>query len=224
MGILLSLVTFAAGLALLLYATLGRKLGIHRPLRSQGGGNADLVVEVAGAIFLLGLGLMAISSTTGLVPLPLGALALIVALGAWLVGFIFQQRGRRQHAAEEHALRAKNAMAYPGIFDCIPPGDLDAIKDDPLDLYDSGQCIYLGPVSRRDMRFLVEQFKDLADTPSNDVFVLSESIESLPETAISPECRLLLTNALEERGYLILRWMPPQHSPPPHDPDACTVH
>jgi hypothetical protein len=188
-----------AGAAFIAYATIGRLFRFHRPGKWGGGGQISLMGEFSTGAFFLCMGLM-ILQDTGLWAIP--------AIVAWLIGYVSQGRADRRHAAEEAALRERNAANHPGIFDRPPPLDIDAIPDDTLDVYDAGACTYLGRVAKDDIRALVERFEEPNEGP-NDIFLLEEFPDVLPEGSLSPEFVTLLRKAFEERDYVLIRWMPP---------------
>lgn len=135
---------------------------------------------------------------------------ILVALPAWLVGFISQERGERRRRREIQALRAQNAKDYPGVFDRDPPQDLDAIPGDRVDVYDNGTCTYIGRFPKSDMRVIIERF-DIEDNSKNDIFicgaVFGES-EMLSPAEISASSAETLKAAFEAHWDLFLRWMP----------------
>jgi len=127
----------------------------------------------------------------------------IPALAAWAIGYVFQERRKRRHAADEEELRIRNALNHPGVFDTPPPQDLDAADGDTVDIYDAGACTYLGRFPKSDMRQIADQFE--GDNGSNDVFIGHWHI---PDTELSPAFAAALKAAFDERDYLVLRWMP----------------
>ena len=102
---------------------------------------------------------------------------ILVALPAWLVGFISQERGERRRRREIQALRAQNAKDYPGVFDRDPPQYLDAIPGDRVDVYDTGTCTYIGRFPKSDMAAIIKQYSYLCEHGSNDVFMTIDMLE-----------------------------------------------
>ncbi|MEM7352852.1 MAG: hypothetical protein AAF657_18800 [Acidobacteriota bacterium] len=119
----------------------------------------------------------------------------------------------RRHQLEEEALRARNALDHPGIFDTSPPTDLDAVPGDQVDLYDAGACTFLGVVDKSDIRWIVDGVADMEELGPNDIYFLPESLEMIPRSEISSDFRSLVQGALAERDELVLRWMPPTRAP-----------
>jgi len=190
----------AIGAGTILYATLGRIVGIHRPLGWVSGGNISLTGELCIGVFVLSMGL-AVWTESGAWIIP--------ALAAWVAGFVSQRRAQRRHAAAEKQLRVTNSARYPGVFDKAPPTDLDATNDETFDLFDAGACTYLGQVSRRDLESLIARHRDVPEQDPNDLFMLRESLGLFPAGELSDELVTLLNKAFDERDCLELRWMPP---------------
>jgi hypothetical protein len=196
---ILAAVIVTSGAAILAHAVIGRLLGFHRPMKWRGGGHVSLTGELSAGAFILCIGLAALQDS---------GLWVVPALVAWVFGYVSQGRADRRHAAEVAALRERNAANHPGIFDGPPPPDIDAIPGDTLDVYDAGTCTYLGRVAKDDIRVLVERFEEPNEGP-NDIFLLEEFPDVLPEGSLSPGFTALLQKAFEGRDYLIVRWMPP---------------
>jgi len=193
------MITFGSGI--LAYAVLGRAFGFHRPVKYIGGRQASFLGELVMGIFILCLGLAWLHSP----------LWIILALPAWIVGFVSQVRARRQNLAKEKNLRQKNAADYPGVFDNPPPEDIESIDKNELDLYDAGTCTYLGRVSKDDVKVLINQTKDMPEQGPNDIFMLVESLGMIPKDSVSPGFVALLNKAFEKRDYLEIRWLPPSN-------------
>ena len=189
------------GLAILVNAAIGRLCGFHRPIRWADGGYLNFVSELSAGIFILSCGLA--------LRFPAW---IILAPFAWLVGFTSQRRANQQYDAREQQLRTINSSKYPGIFDNPPPDDIDSIDEDELDLFDAGACTYLGRASKKDIKALLDAFKDIPEPEkgTNDVFMLVESLELLSKESVSKEFRTLLEKAFEKRDFLELRWIPPK--------------
>ena len=60
-----------------------------------------------------------------------------------------------------------------------------------------------------DVKALVERFKDIPEQGPNDIYMLVESLEMIPEGSTSREFVMLLKKAFEKRDYLVIRWLPP---------------
>lgn len=136
---------------------------------------------------------------------------IILSLVAFAVGFISQSRARRQYLAKEEKLRKENAAKYPGVFDNPPPDDIESIQGDELDLFDAGACSYLGRASKDDVKVLIRRFKDIPEQGPNDIFMLVESLEMIPEDSVSREFIMLLKEAFKKRDYLEIRWLAPSN-------------
>jgi hypothetical protein len=192
-------IVFGIAALVVLNATLGRYFGFHRASKWEGGGQLTLVAELsAGVLFAaVGAGLWH--------PSPIWLLFLLPAL---VVGLLSQRRANRTHREQQDQLRRRNAADHPGVFDRPPPTDIDAIEGEVLDLYDSGACTYLGTIAKSEMAAIVDACPTVPDQPFNDVFLISESLEMLPQTRLSPQTLDMLRAALQEREYLLLRWMP----------------
>lgn len=189
----------AIGSGVLAYATLGRIFGFHRSIRWMSGGQVNLVGELSIGIFVLCNGLALLHSPVWIIP----------AIAAFAVGFISQGRSRRQYLAKEKNLRQKNAADYPGVFENPPPDDIENIDENELDLFDTGICTYLGRASKDDVKVLIHQFKDIPEQGPNDIYMLVESLEMIPQDSVSREFIMLLKKAFEKRDYLVIRWLPP---------------
>lgn len=163
------------------------------------GGSVSLVAELSFAAFANGVGLSFLQR-------PAAGFSL-AAVGA-IVMLLSGRRANRRHLKEESALRESGTAKYPGVFDTPPPEDIDATGDDRFDLFDTGACTYLGPVAKSDLRELITRLKGMPDQGPNDIFVMNESLEMLHNAAISPEFVALLKDALRQRGFLFLRWLP----------------
>jgi hypothetical protein len=164
------------GSGVLAYAALGRLFGLHRPTRWRYGGHVSLTGELSMGVFILCLGLTWLHSPIWIIP----------ALGAFAVGFVSQEWARRENLAKERTLREKNAADYPGVFDNQPPQDIESIDEDKLDLFDTGTCTYLGRVFKDDIRVLINQTKEIPEQGPNDIYMLVESLELIPENSVSP--------------------------------------
>ncbi len=190
------------GSGILAYATFSRLFGFHRPIQwMYYGGHVSLTGELSMGVFILCLGLTWLHSPVWIIP----------ALGAFAVGFVSQERARRQNLAKIKNLRQKNAADYPGVFDNPPPEDIGSIDEDELDLFDTGTCTYLGRVSKDDVRVMINQTKDIPEQGPNDIFMLVESLGMIPKDSVSPEFIALLKKAFEKRDYLEIRWLPPSN-------------
>ena len=88
-----------------------------------------------------------------------------------------------------------------------PPCDPDATDAEQFDLYDAGACTYFGRITKSDTVALIKVFKDAVHEGPNDLFVIYESLEFFPKDVLSEELVAMLHNALEERDYLLLRWI-----------------
>lgn len=201
---ILGYVVATVGSGVLAYTTLGRLCGFHRPMRWQGGGQLTLAGELACGTFVLCVGL-AVLQGSGVWVIP--------ALAAWAVGYVSQGRAHRRHAIEEQELRAQNAVNYPGIFDNPPPDDIDRMHADEFDVYDSGACTYLGRATKHDLKALIDLCRDMPAQGPNDLFLILESLEMVPDGSLDPEFVALLQKAFEKREFLVLRWMPPSQVP-----------
>jgi len=188
----------AIGSGVLAYATLGRIFGFHRSIRWISGGQVNLVGELSIGIFLLCGGLALLHSPVWIIP----------AIAVFAVGFISQERSHRQYLAKEKNLRQKNAADYPGVFENSPPDDIENIDENELDLFDTGICTYLGRASKDDVKVLIHQFKDIPEQGPNDIYMLVESLEMIPQDSVSREFIMLLKKAFEKRDYLVIRWLP----------------
>ena len=195
-------ILIAVGSGILVYATLGRIFGFHRSIRWTGGGKVNLVGELSIGIFVLCIGLAWLHLTVWIIP----------AIAAWVVGFISQGRSNRRHLAKEKNLRQKNAAGYPGVFENPPPDDIESIDENELDLFDTGICTYLGRASKDDVKVLIHRFKDIPEQGPNDIYMLVESLEMIPQDSVSREFIMLLKKAFEKRDYLVIRWLPPHGS------------
>jgi hypothetical protein len=196
-------VVIAAGSGMFIYTLVGRVLGFHRSLRWQGGGQISCVGEVACATFVLSGGLCILHSPGWLV----------IALLAWIIGFVSQERANRRFAAEELALRTRNASHYPGFFDESPPNDIDNYDDETFELFDVAACTYLGRVTRPELQAAIDAFADAAEQGPNDIYVMNESLEMIDSSQLSEEFISLLDTAFEDRDYLVLRWWPSSYQP-----------
>ena len=136
----------------------------------------------------------------------------ILAPFAFLGLAISERRSYKKYAARENELRRINSSKYPSVFDNPPPDDIDGIDGDELDLFDAGACSYLGRVSKKDIKALLDAFKDIPELEesSNDIYMLVESLELLSKESVSKEFRTLLEKAFEKRDFLELRWIPPK--------------
>ena len=190
------------GSGILAYATLGRIFGFHRSIRWVGGGQVNLVGELSIGFFVLCPGLALLHSPVWIIP----------AIAAFAVGFISQGRSNRQYLAKEKNLRQKNEAGYPGVFENPPPDDIESIDENELDLFDTGICTYLGRASKDDVKVLIHRFKDIPEQGPNDIYMLVESLEMIPQDSVSPEFIMLLKKAFEKRDYLVIRWLPPKGS------------
>ena len=194
---ILSWICIAVGSALFVYATIGRLCGFHRSARCQGGAQVGLIGDLSISIFVLCFGLAVHSPAW-----------IILALVAFILILISQNRADKEYAAQEDKLRRANSSKYPGVFDNPPPDDINSVDEDELDLFDAGACTYLGRVGKKDIIAVIDQFKNLAEQGSNDIFMLEESLLLLPKESVSKEFRTLLEKAFEKRDFLDLRWMP----------------
>jgi hypothetical protein len=192
----------AIGMFIVVYIRLfgSREYGNWR----KGGGKISFTGQLAIWIFL---------GSGGACILFRSAIWVIPAIVAWLVGYISQNREGRRHQMEEEALRKKNSLEHPGIFDHTPPKDLTAVADEQLRLYDAGACTFLGIVNKSDLQTFVDTFFEKHERDQNDIFVLIESLDMLPKAQITLEFLELLQNAFKHRDYLVLRWMPHHHNP-----------
>jgi hypothetical protein len=184
---------------MLVNSTLGRVYGFHRPRGWSGGGEMTLAGELSISIFVGSVGFMFLAPS---------AIWVIPSISAWIVGYVSQNRANRKHRANEEELRRTNALKHPGVFDDPPPKDIGATEGKELDLYDAGACTYLGTVLKSDIQVLIDTFTDTPEQGPNDIFFILESLEMVPEGEISEELVTLLEDALEQREYLVLRWMP----------------
>ena len=194
-----ALIVFGAGT--LAYAILGRLFGFHRPTKWIYGGQVSFWGEISFGIFILCGCLATLHSPVWIIP----------AIIALAIGFISQQRSRRQYLTTEKNLRQKNAADYLGVFDNPPPQDIESIDENELDLFEAGACTHLGRVSKDDVRVLINQTKDMPEQGPNDIFMLVESLEIIPKDSVSPEFISLLQKAFEKRDYLVIRWLPPSN-------------
>ena len=192
-----------AGSALLIYATISRLFRFHRPFKWDGRGQVCLAGELAIGVFILCGGLAVLQGS---------GLWLIPALAAWIIGYLSQRRTNRQHAAEEHELRALNSANYSGVFDHPPPDDIDCLPEAELDVFDAGACTYLGRAGKHDLKVLIDGFRDMPEQGANDIFLIPESLGILAQGSLSEEFAKLLQKAFEESDFLVLRWMPPSHT------------
>jgi hypothetical protein len=184
----------------LIYAVAGRWLGVHRPGRWQGGGTVTLIGELALCAFAASIGAWLIHNS---------GIWVIPAFAAWLVARVSHNRANRRHQREEDELRERNAHEHPGIFDALPPVDIDALGDEEVDLYDAGACTYLGRVQKADMRALIDAFANVPEQDPNDLYVEECFLERVPAEQMSESLAALLHDAFQRREYLVLRWMPP---------------
>jgi hypothetical protein len=190
----------AIGTGVIIYATLGRLLSIHRPLGWAGGGHVTLFGELCIGVFVLSCGMAALQEN---------AAWAIPMLAAFVGAVLSQQGAHRRHVAAENQLRFTNAAKYPGVFDKPPPLDPDATNDEVFDLFDAGACTYLGQLTRLDLKTLIARHSDIPEQGPNDIFMLRESLVLFPAGELSDDLIALLNKAFEERDYLELRWMPP---------------
>jgi hypothetical protein len=193
-------VTIAAGSALIGYGIIARLIGLHRPMRWQGGDQISLVGELAIGVFALSAGL-AVGTNSGLWVIP--------CVLAAVVGIVSQGRAKRRHAVAEQRLRERNAKSYPGIFDQEPPDDIHATGDFEFHVFDAGVCTYLGKASRQDLEILIDCFRDMPEQRPNDIFLMPESLGLVPEGSLSQEFLMLLEQGFKHRDFLMVRWMPP---------------
>lgn len=121
----------------------------------------------------------------------------------------FSRDAHRQYLSKEKKLREENAANYLGVFDKQPPVDIENIDEDELDLFDAGSCTYIGKASKNDIKVLINRFKLIPGQGPNDIYMLVESLEMIPEDSVSREFITLLKKAFEKRDYLELRWLPP---------------
>jgi len=154
--------------------------------------------ELSSGLFILCLGLAILHSSVWIV----------VGFSAAIAGFISQIRANRRYAAQREAFRHKNAPNYPRIFDTPPPEDIDGAAEEEFDLYDTDTCTYLGKTSRKDLKILIHRFREIPQQGPNDIFMLVESLEMLPNDSISPEFSRLLRDAFKKQDSLVLRWIP----------------
>jgi hypothetical protein len=199
--IILGCVFITAGSVVIVYITIGRIFGFHRPIGYIGGGQTSFTGELAMGILFLCFGLTATHSPVWIIP----------SIAAFAVGFISQMCAKRQYRAKEETLRHENAAKYPGVFDNPPPNDIESINEDELDLFDAGSCAYLGRVSKDDVKALIHQFKDIPEQGPNDIFMLVESLEIIPKDSVSREFIMLLKKAFEKRDFLEIRWLSPSN-------------
>lgn len=204
-------ICIAVGLGTLAYATIGRLCGFHQPIRWQGGGYVSFVGELSFCVFVLCCGLA--------IYFPVFAIG---APFAWLAGFASQRRANQQYNAREQELCRINSSKYPGIFDNPPPDDIDSVDEDELELFDAGACTYLGKVNKKDIKALLDVFKDIPEPEqgTNDIFMLAESLELLSMESVSKEFRTLLEKAFEKRDFLELRWIPLNRTPEPIEDES----
>lgn len=187
-------VVAVAGLS---YSVVSRVAGFHRPTRWYGGGTVTLTGAISGWAFI---------GFSGTVLLTNNSAWVAPTLLAWFVGYVSQTRANRRYREDEEQLREQNALKYPGVFDVQPPIDIDAVPDEELDLYDAGACTFIGTVGKADICVLIDAFSDMPDQGPNDLFIIHESMEMVPE--LSPHCRTQLEDALLHRDFLVLRWLP----------------
>ncbi len=175
----------------------GRKAKEKKP----GDDHPSTVFALAGFVFVVSI-LLAVFTKNGV--------WILLALPAWLVGFISQERGERRRRREIQALRAQNAKDYPGVFDRDPPQDLDAAPGDLVDVYDACSCTYIGRFPKSDIRNILDRVPNVQSAPSNDIFFLLECLDdpALSSADISQPFRDALNAAFEEHGDPTLRWMP----------------
>jgi hypothetical protein len=170
--------------------------------------------QSGGSVTLTGsLALCAFAGSIGAALVHNSGIWLIPGVGAWLVGYVSQNRAHRRHQREEDELRRRNALDHPGIFEGPPPAGLEAMPDERLDLFDCGACSYLGTVSKSDIEALLHALAEMPDRESNDIFVMPESLELAHESRLTDEFTALLNGAFQHRDYLVLRWMPRSGQP-----------
>jgi hypothetical protein len=189
----------------MLYAILGRVRGSHRPWKWLGGGETTLAGELSICVFFGSIGAGLVSGSAAWV---------ILALPAWVVGYVSQGRANRRHRTAVDELRRANALRHPGVFDGPPPDDVEAVRDEELDVYDTGTYSYIGSVPRSDVKALIIAFADILDQGPNDIFVIVECLDQMTESGVSRGTVDLLRDAFEGRDHLVLRWMPPARNAP----------
>ena len=192
--VLLSGALLGIVIAVCLRATGSRQFGTW-----QGGGEATFVGIVACFSFL---------GFCGAALLQQSAVWAILALLAWLIGYRSRSAANRRKQQAEDELRRANALKHPGIFDKPAPVSLTSVHGDSLELYEVITCMLLGIVNKSDISVLIDAVAFRTDQDSNDIFFMPESFELIPACGVSEEFTALIKNALTQRDYLILRWMP----------------
>ncbi len=191
-------IVFLCGAALAAgYTTIGRILGIHRPMPWFGGGYSTLTGELATAGFIGCIGLTIIATPVFLIP----------ALVCWVTAARSQSNANRTFAQQDEELRARNAKNYPGVFDREPPQSLDLNETEDVDVYDCGSCIYLGRIAAKSIENLITATSDMPDQGPNDIYVIEEMLEP-PIMTEGNDLQLFLREHFDSRGYAVLRWFP----------------
>jgi hypothetical protein len=195
---IVSSVIATIGAIAIAYAILGRLLKFHRPISWQTGGSLTFVGELCFGTFLLCLGLAWRGS----------GIWIVVALAAWIVVFISQRRAQRRYLAAEQQLRNKNAAQHPGIFDQPPPTNVDDFTHEHFNLYDAGACVYLGQISKADLKALISRLNEIPEQGPNDLYLEEEFLALFAKGALGDDIVQLIERAFKERDYLLLRWLP----------------
>ncbi|QDT45070.1 hypothetical protein Pan241w_51880 [Gimesia alba] len=198
--LIILLITFVA--LWLVNMILGRIWGFYEPFEWSSGGKSNFVSELAMLVFFSSC-LLGMALNSELLPI-----CFTFAVPAWLIGFMSQERARKRFQLKESELYEANKKEHPGIFDSLPPENLDDFDDEIFDLYDAGIATYLGTISRGDLQILISRFELDGEQGPNDIFVFYEMVELAKETGISDELEALLYQALEKRDALYLRWLP----------------
>lgn len=198
MKLLLTILLITFVFLFLVNSILGRICGFYQPWKWTSGGETTLVAELAILVFISSCLLWVIWDSE------ISAVCVIFALPAAMISYISEGRARKRFLLKEAKLYESNKKEHPGIFDTSPP--------EIFDLYDAGIATYLGPISREDLKILIDLFELDGEQGPNDIFVFHGTVELAKAAGISDELESLLYQSLEERDALYLRWIPRQVS------------
>ena len=163
------------------------------------------VALFVGFFFFFGLGLFV------LYVLRLESLSVLIFLSGFLVGLALgiswaldRHRYRRLLRREYEHNSPKHPSAFAGEPADLEPASID--DEQRFSLYDRDTAGYIGDISGRELRFLIEHY-DQWGLGRNDFLVMPETVEILRTEGLDLSVAELLETALAKRKDSIeLRW------------------
>jgi len=173
---------------------------------AQGGPMSRMSVALfVGFFFFFGLGLIV------LYVLKLESIAVLIFLAGFLVGvamgisyFLDDHRYRSSLRREYERNFPKHPNAFAGEPADLEPACID--DEQRFSLYDRDTAGYIGDISGRELRFLIEHY-DQWGLGRNDFLVMPETVEILRTEGLDRSVAELLETALAKRQDSIeVRW------------------